>query len=137
MIPASTHNIPRCVFLVVAFVDLYFETISSRLASKKHRAGLGAIRQDVCLVVAGARLTIDAAVDVSAVIHVIHFTTIFASEVVILITIVAQSYIIGVDGDVARAEKSAAMATSVIVIGALSAYESVIVIHRYYVYIGH
>jgi len=85
--------------------------------------------------VAGARLTIDAVVDVSAVVHVVHFAAILAGEVVIVIAIAAEGYIISVDGDVVGAEKSAAMATSVIIIRAILAYKPVIVIHGYYVFL--
>ena len=67
----------------------------------------------------------------------VHVTTIFASEVVIFVAICAQGYIVSVDGDVTGVEKSAAMATSVVVTGAMAAHETVIVIHGYNVYIGH
>jgi hypothetical protein len=42
-----------------------------------------------------------------------------------------------IGGDVTRAEKPTAVAASVIVIGATSAHESVIVIHGYHVCVGY
>ena len=67
----------------------------------------------------------------------VHVTAILTAKVVIFITIVAEGDIIGVDGDITGVEKAVAMATGVIVTGAMAAYEPVIVIHSYDVYIGH
>jgi hypothetical protein len=67
----------------------------------------------------------------------VHVAAILASEVVIFIAICAQGYIIGIDGDVTGVEKAAAMATGVIVAGAMAAYEPVIVIDGYNVYVRH
>ena len=67
----------------------------------------------------------------------VHVTAILASEIVIFVAIVAEGDIISIDGDVAGVEKAAAMAASVIVTGAMAAYEPAIVIHGYYVYVRH
>jgi hypothetical protein len=67
----------------------------------------------------------------------VHVATIVASEVIVFVAIVAQGYIIGIDGDVTGVEKAAAMATGVIVAGAMSAHEPVIVIDGYNVYVRH
>ena len=67
----------------------------------------------------------------------VHVTAILASEVVIFIAIGAEGYIVSINGDVAGIEKAVAMAAGVIVTGAMAAYEPVIVIHGYDVYIGH
>ena len=67
----------------------------------------------------------------------VHVTTIVAGEVVVFIAIVAEGDIIGVDGDITGVEKAAAMATGVIVAGAMAAHESVIIIHGYDVYVRH
>ena len=67
----------------------------------------------------------------------VHVTAILASEVVIFVAIVAEGYIIGVDGDITGVEKAAAMATGVIVAGAMAAHEPIIVIHSYDVYVRH
>jgi hypothetical protein len=67
----------------------------------------------------------------------VHVAAILASEVVIFIAICAQGYIVSVDGDVTGIEKSLAMAASVVVTGAMAAYEPVIVIDGHDVYIGH
>jgi hypothetical protein len=88
-------------------------------------------------VAVGAGDAIDAPPDVFCFVLVIDFTAVFAGEVVIFVTLCAQGYIMSVGGDVTRAEKSAAMVASVIVIGATSAHEPVIVIHGYYVCVGY
>jgi hypothetical protein len=67
----------------------------------------------------------------------VHVAAILASEVVIFIAIGAEGYIISIDGDVAGIEKSLAMAASVVVTGAMAAYEPMVVIDGYDVYIGH
>jgi hypothetical protein len=67
----------------------------------------------------------------------VHVTAIVTSEIVIFVAIVAQGYIIGIDGDVTGVEKAVAMAAGVVVTGAMAAYEPMIVIHSYDVYIGH
>jgi hypothetical protein len=67
----------------------------------------------------------------------VHVAAILASEIVIFVAIVAQGYIIGIDGDVTGVEKSAAMATGVIIAGAMSAHEPMIVIDGYDVYVRH
>ena len=67
----------------------------------------------------------------------VHVTAIVTSEIVIFVAIVAQGYIIGIDGDVTGVEKAVAMAASVVVTGAMAAYEPMVVIDGYDVYIGH
>ena len=67
----------------------------------------------------------------------VHVAAIFAGEIVIFVAIVTQGYIISVNSDVTGVKKAAAMATGVIVAGAMAAYESIIVIHGHDVYVRH
>jgi hypothetical protein len=67
----------------------------------------------------------------------VHVTAIVTSEIVIFVAIVAQGYIIGIDGDVTGVEKSVAMAAGVVVTGTVPAYKPMIIIDSHNVYIGH
>ena len=122
---------------MVAVVDLQFYPVAGFIVSKKDWFGFGAIRQDAGFVAVGASDAINTAANVFCFILVIDFPAILAGEVMIFVAIVAQGYIMSIDGDVARAEKPTAMAASVIVIGATSAHEPVIVIYGYYVCVGY
>jgi hypothetical protein len=68
VIPACFSDVPGCVLLVIAIVDLYFYAIPGFDPSKKYRARFAAIRQDAGFVVAGARVAIQAPVNVLAVV---------------------------------------------------------------------
>jgi len=67
----------------------------------------------------------------------VDFTAPLAGEIVIFVAIRAQGYIMSVGNDVVKAEQVAAMATSIIVIGAAFANEVAIVIYGHYVFIRY
>jgi hypothetical protein len=99
--------------------------------------GFGAIRQDAGFVAVGASDAINTAANVFCFILVIDFPAIFAGEVMIFVAIRAQGYIMSVGGNVIVAKQLAAMAASIVIIGALSAYESAIVIYSCYLFVRH
>jgi hypothetical protein len=68
VIPAGSGDVPGCVLLVIAIVDLYFYAIPGFDASEKYRRGLAAIRQDAAFVVACARVAIETTVHMLAVV---------------------------------------------------------------------
>ncbi len=85
----------------------------------------------------GAGDAIDATPDIFCFVLVIDFPAVFAGEVVIPVTICAQGCTVSVGGDVIMAEQLAAMAASIVIIGALSAYESAIIIYSCDLFVGH
>jgi hypothetical protein len=88
-------------------------------------------------VAVGAGDAIDAPTNVFRFVLVIDFTAVFAGEVVIFVTIGAQGYIIRIGGDVIMAEQLAAMAASIVIIGALSAYKPAVIIYGCYLFVGY
>jgi hypothetical protein len=68
VIPAGSGDVPGCLLLILAIVDLYFYAIPGFLVSEKYRVRFSAVREDAAFVVACARVAIQAPVNVLAVV---------------------------------------------------------------------